>query len=50
MFTRLLYLNKDRIIEYNSMLSNDDFAELDEIEITESNVIGAGGKILKGEK
>lgn len=50
MFTRLLYLNKDRIIEYNSMLSNEDFAELDEIEITKSNVIGAGGKILKGEK
>ncbi len=29
---------------------NFNFAELDEIEITESNIIGAGGKILKGEK
>ena len=50
MFTRLLYLNKDRVVEYNSLLSDDDYAELDEIEITKSSVFGADGKVVKGEK
>ncbi len=50
LFTRLLYLNKARVIEYNSLLSNEDYDELDEIEITNSNSVGADGKLVKGEK
>lgn len=50
MFTRLLYLNKERIVEYNSLLSNEDYAELDEIEVTSQSNLGANMKVVNGEK
>lgn len=50
MFTRLLYLNKDRVIEYNSLLSNEDYVELGEIEIKNANTLGADGKLIRGER
>jgi len=36
MFTRLLYFDKERVIEYNAIISNEDFVEFDQIEITAS--------------
>ena len=29
MFTRLLYFDKERVIEYNAIISQDDFVEFD---------------------
>lgn len=50
MFTRLLYFDKERVIEYNAIISQDDFIEFDEIDVLDSTEGTAGVPFLNGTK
>ncbi len=50
MFTRLLYFDKERVIEYNAIISKDDFIEFDEIDILDTTEGSAGISPIKGSK
>lgn len=50
MFTRLLYFDKERVIEYNAIISKDDFVEFDEIDILDSTEGTDGVGLINGTK
>lgn len=50
MFARLLYFDKERVIEYNAIISQDDFIEFDEIDVLDSTEGTAGVHFINGTK
>lgn len=50
MFARLLYFDKERVIEYNAIISQDDFIEFDEIDVLDSTEGTAGVHFINDTK